>query len=206
MRCRSASSSRSAPATRCAPARTARRARSPPRRRPPEPGPRRIASRPRGARRRALYAPPMPDGSKTLHSTSHVRTANAVQVVHLLRDRGALSRAELVRASGLTKPTVMAIVKSLIEDGIAIESGTSAAADGDRARGGRPGPLVWFNSGAKTAVAARFGLQFELTHVTAAGAVLAETVLPTVPAPDRFLALARREIRGLAEGSGTLGS
>src|SRR5215212_2814848 len=129
----------------------------------------------------------MSDGSGTLHSTSHVRTANAVQVVHLLRDRGAMSRAELVRASGLTKPTVMAIVKSLLEDGIAIESGTSPAANGRSERGGRPGSLVWFNSETKTAVAARFGLQFEVTHVTAAGAVLAESALPTVPEPDRFL-------------------
>ena len=50
----------------------------------------------------------MADG--TLHSTSHVRTANAVRIVQLLREQGAMSRAELVRASGLTKPTVMAIV------------------------------------------------------------------------------------------------
>src|SRR3954468_25088452 len=105
----------------------------------------------------------MPDGSTTLHSTSHVRTANAVHLVHLLRDRGAMSRAELVRASGLTKPTVMAIVKSLLEEGVAIESGTSPVADG----GGRPGSLVRFNPAARTAVAAQFGLQFDLAHVTA---------------------------------------
>ena len=36
-----------------------------------------------------------------------------------------MSRAELVRASGLTRPTVVAIVKSLLQDGIAIESGTT---------------------------------------------------------------------------------
>src|SRR3954454_6258929 len=109
----------------------------------------------------------MADG--TLHSTSHVRSANVTTIARLLRDRGAMSRAELVRASGLTKPTVMAIVKSLLEDGIAIESGTSPAADGQSERGGRPGSLVRFNSEAKTAVAARFGLQFEVTHVTATG-------------------------------------
>src|SRR3954468_11967326 len=148
----------------------------------------------------------MPDGSTTLHSTSHVRTANAVHVVQLLRDRGPMSRAELVRASGLTKPTVLAIVKSLLEERVAIESGTSPAANGHSARGGRPGSLVWFNSEAKTAVAARFGLGFELTHVTAGGGVLAESVLATVTAPDSFLALAEREIRRLTEGSGTLGS
>ncbi len=141
----------------------------------------------------------MPDGSRTLHSTSHVRTANAVQVVHLLRDRGAMSRAELVRASGLTKPTVMAIVKSLLEDGIAIESGTSRRPTATPNAAGVPGSLVWFNSEAKTAVAAQFGLRFELAHVTATGDVLAREALPMItrarsvprdggardPSPDR---------------------
>jgi predicted NBD/HSP70 family sugar kinase len=131
------------------------------------------------------------EGSTALHSTSHVRTANAVRIVHLLRERGAMSRAELVRASGLTKPTVMAIVKSLLEDGIAIQSGTSPAADG----GGRPGSLLWFNSEAKTAVAALFGLQFEVAHVTAAGEVLARNAVPAISDPDRLLAMAVREIR-----------
>ena len=39
-------------------------------------------------------------GLTTLHSTSHVRTANAVRIVQLLREHGAMSRAELVRAVG----------------------------------------------------------------------------------------------------------
>src|SRR3954465_10158759 len=145
----------------------------------------------------------MADG--TLHSTSHVRAANAVRIVHLLRDHGAMSRAELVRASGLTKPTVMAIVKSLLGDGIAIESGTSPAADGQSERGGRPGSLVRFNGEAKTAVAAQLGLRFEVAHVTATGAILARTALPTISDRDEFLATAVREIRRL-RASGTLGS
>src|SRR4051794_19877226 len=143
----------------------------------------------------------MSDGSGTLHSTSHVRTANAVEVVHLLRDRGAMSRAELVRASGLTKPTVMAIVRSLLDAGIVIESGTT---NGHSERGGRPGSLVWFNREAKTAVAAQFGLQFELAHVAATGEVLAREALPMVAEPDAFLAMAVREISRIAGTSGSL--
>ena len=107
---------------------------------------------------------------RALHTTSHVRAANAVQIVRLLRERGAMSRAELVRASGLTKPTVMAIVRSLLDDGIAIESGTRTGAE----RGGRPGSLLWFNSEARTAVAVQIGLELELIHVTADGTVLAQ--------------------------------
>jgi len=135
----------------------------------------------------------MPDGSRTLHSTSHVRTANAVQVVQLLRERGAMSRAELVRASGLTKPTVMAIVKTLLEAGIAIESGTSPVANG----GGRPGSLVRFNGEARTAVAAQYGLEFELAHVTAAGDVIGQAAFPMITDAERFLELAVREIGAL---------
>jgi predicted NBD/HSP70 family sugar kinase len=138
----------------------------------------------------------------TLHSTSYVRAANAAQIVRLLRDHGAMSRAELVRASGLTKPTVMAIVRSLLRDGIAIESGTRPGAE----RGGRPGSLVWFNSKARTAVAARVGLGLELTHVTAAGAVLAEESFSPAWDPDPLLELVVREVRRLTGASGALGS
>jgi predicted NBD/HSP70 family sugar kinase len=143
----------------------------------------------------------------TLHSTSYVRTANAAQIVRLLRDRGAMSRADLVRASGLTKPTVMAIVKSLLHEGVVIESGTSPPSrDGRSERGGRPGSLVWFNSEARTAVAARVGLRLELTHVTAEGGVLAEEAFPMTSDPDQLLEMVVREIRRLTGSSGALSS
>jgi predicted NBD/HSP70 family sugar kinase len=143
----------------------------------------------------------------TLHSTSYVRAANAAQIVRLLRDRGAMSRAELIRASGLTKPTVMAIVKSLLRDGVVIESGTSQSqGNGRPERGGRPGSLVRFNGEARTAVAARFGLELELTQVTAEGAVLADEAFPAASDPDSLLELMVREIRRLLGTSGALGS
>jgi predicted NBD/HSP70 family sugar kinase len=138
----------------------------------------------------------------TFHSTSHVRTANAAHVIRLLRDHGAMSRAELVRASGLARPTVMAIVKSLLQEGLAIESGTVAPT----ANGGRPGTLVWFNSEARTAIAARFGFEIELTHVTASGAVLARETFPSPREPGALLALAAREIRRMTSASGALSS
>jgi predicted NBD/HSP70 family sugar kinase len=131
-----------------------------------------------------------------------VRAANAAQIVRLLRDHGAMSRAELVRASGLTKPTVMAIVRSLLRDGIAIESGTRPGSE----RGGRPGSLVWFNSMARTAVAARIGLGLELTQVTAVGALLAEESFSPGWDPGPLLDLIMCEIRRLSGASGALGS
>src|SRR3954451_8717286 len=109
----------------------------------------------------------------TLHSTSYMRTANAAQVIRLLRDHGAMSRADLVRASGLTRPTVVAIVKSLLQDGLVIESGTSPSSGTARPElGGRPGSLVWFNATARTAIAARIWQELEVTHVTATGELL----------------------------------
>jgi predicted NBD/HSP70 family sugar kinase len=141
-------------------------------------------------------------GGGALHSTSYVRAANAAQIVRLLRDHGAMSRAELVRASGLTKPTVMAIVRSLLDDGIALESGMRPRPG----RGGRPGSLVRFNSEARTAVAARIGLGLELTHVNAAGAVLAEESFSPTWDPEPLLELTVREIRSLTGASRALGS
>ena len=147
----------------------------------------------------------MPHG--TLHSTSYVRTANATQIVRLLRDHGAMTRADLVRASGLTRPTVVAIVKSLLHDGLAIESGTVApTANGRSDRGGRPGSLVRFNGEVRTAVAARFGFDVELTHVTASGAVLAQETFPRPDDPGELLTLTVREIRRLTATSGALSS
>jgi predicted NBD/HSP70 family sugar kinase len=140
----------------------------------------------------------------TLHSTSHLRTANAAQVIRLLRDHGAMSRAELVRASGLTRPTVVAIVKSLLQDGLAIESGTTPPSADER--GGRPGSLVWFNGEARTAVAARFAFDVELTHVSASGAVLAHETHPTPADPEALLSMAAREIRRMTSASGALSS
>jgi predicted NBD/HSP70 family sugar kinase len=85
-------------------------------------------------------------------------------------------------------------VKSLLAEGVAIESGTGPVANG----GGRPGSLVWFNGAAKTAVAAQFGPRFELAHVTATGDVLAQDALPLIPEADRFLTMAVREIRRIS--------
>jgi predicted NBD/HSP70 family sugar kinase len=126
-----------------------------------------------------------------VHSTSYVRAANAAQVVRLLREHGAMSRAELVRWSGLTKPTVMAIVRSLLDDGIAIESGTRAGAE----RGGRPGSLLWFNSRARTAAAIAIGRELQLTHITAVGEVLATRSHPMTRDPDRLFELIAHELR-----------
>ncbi len=65
-----------------------------------------------------------------------------------------------------------------------------------------------FNSEARTVVAARIGLQLQLTHATADGDVLAEASFPPPPTwdPDPLLEMTVREIRRLTAASGALGS
>lgn len=61
------------------------------------------------------------------------------QVLSAIRYKGPLSRAELARLTGLSKPTVSNIVRDLLEARLVVEQG-HAASDG-----GRPAMLVGFN-------------------------------------------------------------
>lgn len=59
----------------------------------------------------------------TTLNTSQVRRRNRRILLHELRLNGALSRAELARASGLTPPAIASIVQDLIEAGLVREAG-----------------------------------------------------------------------------------
>jgi predicted NBD/HSP70 family sugar kinase len=62
-----------------------------------------------------------------------MRRLNSALVLRAIRDAGSTSRSELVRATGLSKPTVREIVEDLLRTGYVAEE---PAGDGD----GRPGP------------------------------------------------------------------
>jgi predicted NBD/HSP70 family sugar kinase len=83
--------------------------------------------------------------------TSAIRDINSTVISTLLRNDGPLTRAELVRRSGLSRPTVVAIVRSLLEDGVALQAGADAGAK----QGGRPGALLAFNPRTVTVAAGR---------------------------------------------------
>jgi len=112
-------------------------------------------------------------------STSDIREGNVVKITRLLRERGALTRAELVRSSGLTRPTVMAIVQRLLADGLVTESGQLRGS----ATGGRPGSLLHFRSQARVVAAVRWwrGTHVEAVLADVAGNVLVRSLAPRVP-------------------------
>lgn len=67
-----------------------------------------------------------------------VRDLNTSRLLGVLRDHGPLTRPDLVRRTGLTRPTVAAIVRTLRDRGVVIEVGA------DRRAHGRPATLLSF--------------------------------------------------------------
>jgi glucokinase len=84
---------------------------------------------------------------------SGMRRANAALLLEIIRERGPVSRAELARISGLTKPTVSSQVADLMERGIVVEDG---AGEPD-ARGGKPPTMLRFDAESGVLVAAEIG-------------------------------------------------
>jgi predicted NBD/HSP70 family sugar kinase len=60
---------------------------------------------------------PLPAGSPQL-----LRRLNSAHVLRTIRARGPISRAELAKAIGLSKPTVNEVVEALLAEGIVLES------------------------------------------------------------------------------------
>lgn len=84
---------------------------------------------------------------------SGMRKVNAALLLDIIRDKGFVSRAELARLSGLTKPTVSSQVADLIERGIVVEDGEGSP----DARGGKPPTLLRFDADCGSLIAAEIG-------------------------------------------------
>lgn len=84
---------------------------------------------------------------------SGMRRVNEALLLDIIREKGLVSRAELARLSGLTKPTVSSQVASLIRRGVVQEQG---AGEPDE-RGGKPPKLLRFDADAGALVAAEIG-------------------------------------------------
>jgi predicted NBD/HSP70 family sugar kinase len=107
--------------------------------------------------------------SGSLHS---LRELNRRRIVDALRERGTASRAELARATGLSRSTVSSIVSDLMEAGLVSEQGdATGVAHGDQ--GGRPPVPLSLNRSAGVAV----GVDFGHTHLRVAVADLSHEVL-----------------------------
>lgn len=70
-----------------------------------------------------------------------IRQANTAKVVTRVRRAGSMSRADLATHTGLTRPTITAVVNQLLEGGVLVEVGSASSG----VRGGRPGRLLAFN-------------------------------------------------------------
>jgi predicted NBD/HSP70 family sugar kinase len=110
-----------------------------------------------------------------------IRDLNRSLVLNLVREHGALSRADLARATGLSPSTVTAITASLLADGFLLEDaqpGTSADRGGMI---GRPATLLRVDPGAGHVI----GIKLAPETLTAAVADLAATPLASVTLPHR---------------------
>jgi glucokinase-like ROK family protein len=105
-------------------------------------------------------------------SLRSLRELNRGRVIDELRGRGTASRAEIARATGLSRSTVSSIVSDLIEAGLLAErEDAPGVAHGDA--GGRPPVLLSLNPSAGLAV----GVDFGHTHLRVAVSDLSHKVL-----------------------------
>lgn len=95
-----------------------------------------------------------------------IRAINKQRVLRLIRSAGTISRADLAEQTGLTRPTVSAVVAELLEEGWVEEIGTGESS------GGRPPILLRFNPQARWVIGAELGAG----HVRAVLADLAGSV------------------------------
>jgi N-acetylglucosamine repressor len=84
-----------------------------------------------------------------------LRQVNRSVLLDLIRDTETISRSELARRSGLTKPTVSAIVDGLIREEIVRELGFADTV----AAGGRPARLIEFNADSAAYLGIEFGVE-----------------------------------------------
>lgn len=99
-----------------------------------------------------------------------IRAINKQRVLRLIRSNGPLSRADAAEQTGLTRPTISAVVAELLEEGWVEEMGTGESS------GGRPPILLRFNPQARWVI----GAELSAGHVRAVLADLAGTVVNRV--------------------------
>jgi glucokinase len=84
---------------------------------------------------------------------SAMRRLNGALLLDLIRGKGPVSRADLSRLSGLTKPTVSSQVADLLSRGLVVEAGEGEPDE----RGGKPSRLLRFESGCGNVVGVEIG-------------------------------------------------
>jgi predicted NBD/HSP70 family sugar kinase len=140
----------------------------------------------------------------------HNRVHNRALILQALFHQGAMSRADLARESGLTRPTVSVLVAELEADGIVSEIGTR-----EDARVGKPATLVEIEpdafhmivldlSSADRFVGAVVNLRGEMVdraEIEIDGAVREDAITRVIRLGERLSALTTRRILGIGVGS-----
>ena len=108
------------------------------------------------------------------------RTRQAV--VRLLRERGTLSRADIARATGMSRSTISALIGDLVADDIVMELGTKLPPVGGRA--GRPAAAVMLNPATGEAVGVDFGHRH--VHVIIADVAHEVRIAKSAELPPRY--------------------
>lgn len=125
---------------------------------------------------------------------SHLRESNKSLVRNVFRRDGPLTRTDVARISGLTKPTVSAIVRELLADGTIVESDQVRPA----ASGARP-TVYEYNSFSRLFAGVHIGVN--TTDVMIADGLGARIAVETFPTPHQAahtaLERAREVLRGL---------
>jgi predicted NBD/HSP70 family sugar kinase len=117
-------------------------------------------------------------------------------MLELIRDGGAVTRADLVRRTGLSRSTVAHRLEVLIANGLVREDGATAST------GGRPPATLAFNPGAGLVLVADLGATHSRLAVTdLAGAVLAEEAraLDIAAGPEPVLAAVHERLSALLQ-------
>jgi glucokinase-like ROK family protein len=105
-------------------------------------------------------------------SLRSLRELNSRRVIDALRERGTASRAEIARATGLSRSTVSSIVTELVDGGL-VEEDTKGTGVAHGEQGGRPPVLLSLKSAAGLAL----GVDFGHTHLRVALSDLSHEVL-----------------------------
>ena len=119
---------------------------------------------------------------KVGHKT--MRRVNRSVVLDLICETDKISRSELARRSGLTKPTVAAIIEDLIREDIVRELGLTES----QGAGGRPASLLEFNADSAAYIGIDFGV--EETLVAAAdgrGTIRSVMTSPALKNPEKAI-------------------
>ena len=118
-----------------------------------------------------------------------VRETNEIRLLHVIRDRQPISRADLVKATGLRAGTVSVIVSRLLRAGV-VHEGESAPSGG-----GRPATYLQINSEKAYVVGISIGVHNTVYGVSDFnGRILSQRTIQTESDANKFLANLGKDI------------